>query len=74
LAKGEKKFVADWLKEWMKKNKKHRTINEGNTLVCPQALEMLDIRIAKRYRYCPLCGAELGNSLQDENYNLIWTH
>jgi hypothetical protein len=68
----EEKFVAEWLKEWMEKNRKHRTINEGRTLVCPVGIKMIDIETPERYQYCPLCGARLGNSTRDVNCNFIF--
>lgn len=68
------KIVAEWLKEWIEKNKRHRTINAGRTLVCPTKMFTLDVIGVVRFHCCPLCGTELGPIGGEENYNYSWQH
>ncbi|KPJ56857.1 hypothetical protein AMJ49_03530 [Parcubacteria bacterium DG_74_2] len=67
-------IVAEWLKEWMEKNKRHRTINAARTLVCPKQMFTIDVFEVVRFHYCPLCGTKLGSISTEENHYYSWQH
>ena len=66
--------ASDWLKNWLKGNKVHRTISYGATLACPVTMECIDVAQVSRILYCPLCRTKLGNSSDEPNGNNIWEH
>lgn len=66
-------FVPGWLLNWWKKEgRRHRTLNYGNTLACPEVTNFIDICDKTRTQFCPLCGKNLGESSEDSNDNLVW--
>ena len=71
----KKPFMAEWLKEWIAKNRKHRTMGQGGTLVCPKQMDLIDIHSKERLNFCPLCGENLGKPTKIKDYaDIYWEH
>ncbi|MBZ9571918.1 hypothetical protein KJA15_01090 [Patescibacteria group bacterium] len=67
-------IIAEWLKKWLKKHQRHRTVNKGSTLVCPKNMITIDVTNITHFKYCPLCGTDLGKIKIEGEHNHSWEH
>lgn len=56
--------VSPWLTGWLERNRRHRTIDDGQTFVCPHgdhhAIRTVRYDSRKRWIHCPFCKRPLG--------------
>lgn len=73
LAKSRKGLLEE-----LEEKKRHLTTSFGEALVCPEefpeAVNTIGISCSEEIKFCPLCGAELGELTKRADNNVEWEH